>query len=360
MIQKIKNSNTFIKYRNWEYWPMWMVYLPVLPLILFYALRARRWFFFSNVNPVFKTGALMGASKYQILSEIPERFRPRTIMNKFNSDRVQNAFLDMEHANLQFPIIVKPDIGERGLLVELIRDKEELIKYLSANDIDIIIQEYIDLPNECGIFYIRKPSEQKGNIVSIGLKSFFKIVGDGRSTVKEIMESNPRYKLQIERLEKENSKLLKTIYPEGNEIQIEPIGNHSRGTTFIDGNHLIDDKINLLFDKLNDQMRDVHYGRFDIKYNTWEELLEGKNLKILELNGVASEPIHVYDASVPIKDKYKSFFNLWKTIFEISKIQKSRGIFPIRVNVAYRAYKEYKNYIKSINKNWRQTTQVTY
>ncbi|NNE26641.1 MAG: hypothetical protein HKN09_07340 [Saprospiraceae bacterium] len=355
MLNYLKNTNTFIRYRYWEYWPVWLAYLPVIPVILFYALVTRRLFFFSNVNPVFKTGALMGASKFKILSQIPDKYKPKTILNTKQPNRIEIALDDIRKAQIEFPLIVKPNIGERAVLVELIHDEDELEKYIRANDIDILIQEFISLPNECGIFYIRKPSESKGKVVSIGLKNFFKLKGDGKSTVRRLMELNPRYKLQIERFEDQgNYDVLNRVLALNEEFKVEPIGNHNRGTTFIDGNHLICKEVDALFDKINASMDQVYYGRFDVKYNTWEELKKGVNIRILEMNGVASEPIHIYDASVPLKDKYKSFYRLWHTIFQISRIQKSRGIHPIRSTAAIKAYREYKGYMKSLNANWRQ------
>ena len=353
MLKKVRNSNFVIKWTHWEYWPIWMAYLPVLPLILFYALRSRKFFFFSNVNPLFKTGALMGASKYQILSQIPQQFIPKTFfVSKHNND-LESVLFQIQKNKLEFPIIVKPDIGERGLLVALINNENELQSYLNANKIDLIVQEYINFENECGIFYVRKPSEKRGRIVSVGLKDFLRIKGDGKSTVKEIMLMNQRSKLQIPRMEQSQDPLLHKVLQLGETITLEPIGNHNRGTCFINGNHLISEKLDSLFNQINDEMEEVYYGRFDIKYNTWEKLLEGEDLKILEMNGVASEPIHVYDATVRIRDKYKSFYGLWRTIYEISNIQKQRGIQPIDIKTAFATFKEYKSYIKSINVNWK-------
>lgn len=354
MINYLKNSNLFIKISHWEYWPIWVVYLPILPIFFYYAFKSKRFFFFSNVNPSFKTGAFLGASKFQILNQVPDALKPITILSTNSSKRYEAALENLSKSKIEFPLIAKPDVGERGLLVELLKNKNELYNYLNANKhIDIILQEYVDLPNECGIFYIRNPLDKKGKVVSVGLKAFMIIKGDGKSTLRELMTANPRFKLQVMRFEKDKNEILDKILQEGEELNMEPIGNHSRGTTFLDGNHLICSELNTLFDHINGNMKDVYYGRFDVKYRNWESLLKGKDLKIIEMNGVASEPIHVYDETVPIKDKYSSFYKLWKTIFEISKIQKNRGIYPIKTTAAIKAIREYKNYIRSINLNWR-------
>jgi hypothetical protein len=38
-----------------------------------------------------------------------------------------------------------------------------------------------------------------------------------------------------------------------------------------------------------------YFGRLDVMYNTVEELEQGINFSIVELNGAASEPTHIYD-----------------------------------------------------------------
>ena len=358
MIERIKSSNIFIRWTQWEYWPMWLAYLPVLPIVLYYVMRTRRWFFFSNVNPLFKTGALMGASKYKILSQIPDHYKPVTLFVHRDKNDLTFVKSQIAQAGLQFPLIAKPDVGERGILVALLQNESELQSYLKANKIDVLIQEFIDLPNECGIFYIRKPSDETGQIVSVGLKDFLKLQGDGRSTVRQLMESNSRSKLQIERMEDEGAfDFLDKVLANGESVLLEPIGNHCRGTCFSDGNHLITGELNALFNSINMHMEEVYYGRFDIKYDTWEKLLKGEDIKILEMNGIASEPIHIYDSRVRIRDKYKSFYGLWRNIYEISLIQKTRGIQPISLPMAFQAFREYKNYIKSLNSNWKQSTK---
>lgn len=356
MLDRLKQTKAFIKWTNWEYWPTWLAYLPVLPVVLYYVFKTRRWFFFSNVNPLFKTGALMGASKYQILEQIPDAYKPITLYIGKNENSVQGVLELMREKNLEFPVIAKPDVGERGLLVALIESEQDLKRYLKANSMDILIQEYIDLPKECGIFYIRKPSEAKGKVVSVGLKDYMKLTGDGKSTVRELMENSPKFKLQVDRLlEEGRHDILTKVLGEEEFYQPEPIGNHCRGATFIDGTHLIEDRLNELFNEINQQMNEVYYGRFDVKYSSWENLLEGRDIKILEMNGIASEPIHIYDNRVRIRDKYKSFYELWKSIYEISDIQKSRGIHPISLWMAFQAFREYKNYMKSLNSNWKNT-----
>ena len=45
---------------------------------------------------------------------------------------------------------------------------------------------------EAGVFYVRKPGEPRGRIVSLTLKSFPKAIGDCRSTLRALIAADPR------------------------------------------------------------------------------------------------------------------------------------------------------------------------
>jgi hypothetical protein len=88
-----------------------------------------------------------------------------------------------------------------------------------------------------------------------------------------------------------------------------------------------------------------------VKYNNFEELLLGENLKIIEVNGIISEPTHIYD---PSKGSYftalKSIKNHWKLIYLIGVKNKklNKGNYT---NLSYliSVYFNYKKYLKKVN-----------
>ena len=338
---------------EWEFWPTWLANIPVGLFWLYFSIRARHLFFFSTVNHQFENGAMMGASKRNILQHIPPQYLPKTIFLKKDELVLKRILEEIKAQDLSFPLIAKPDIGERGLLVELIKSEKELTAYIQANKINFLIQEYITHPNEVGIFYYRNPSQLNGEIVSVALKDFLSVTGDGTNNIKALLEIHQMGRLQIDRLSKVDHTMLLNIPRKGEKILLEPIGNHCRGTRMLNGNHLIDDKLKSTFDQINSSMPDVYYGRFDIKYKSWERLLDGKDFKIIELNGVASEPMHVYDRSIAVVDKYRAFYHLWKKIYEISQVQRAKGIKPISFTEAIGYIRNYFKYIRSINLEWR-------
>ena len=345
---KIKNTTFYIKLTNWEYWPMYVANIPLLFIWLWFALKARKLFFFSAVNPVIETGGMWGESKYNILRRIPESHLPKTIFVNKGSDLIwiKNKLKEL---NLNYPIIAKPDIGERGTLVSKIKSEQDLIDYLNKNNVSFIIQEFISLPLELAVMHHKMPGEKNGCVTSICIKKTMKVVGDGVSTVKQLMKKSDRAKLQIERFGKQFPEILKTIPKPQQILELEPIGNHCRGTLFLNGNHHIDEKLTTVFNKVAAQMDNIYYGRFDMKCQSMEDLKNGKGFTVMEYNGIGAEPAHIYDPSYPFLKKYKDIYVHWKIIYEIYKIQKKKGVKAMSVKEAVTSFKKYSTYQKSLN-----------
>lgn len=314
-LKQIANS---IRWRNWEYWSsnkfywfMW-VWGPLL------ALRSRHPAFFTAANPGIYTGGFGFESKYETTMKIPAPYRPKTILVK-KEDNFDVILHKIEQANITFPLIAKPDLGFRGFLVKKIDSAKELQSYLQKYPIDFILQEFVWKDGEFGVLYYRFPNEKSGNITSVTLKEFLQVIGDGKSTVLELVEQNSRALLQVERLQETYSDFLSTIPKLDEHVPLGVIGNHSKGTRFISGNHLIDKELVETFDKIADQILGFNYGRFDIKCSNWENLKQGKDITILEINGTCAEPTHLYD---PEKSSYlkalRGIFWHWALIQKIA------------------------------------------
>ena len=150
------------KITNWEYWPSFMFYIPVIPYALLLAIKSRSFGFFSAVNPAIEGSGNGLESKFDTIQLIPKKYKPKTIFLEIGV-QLSTILLKLTSENIQYPLIIKPDIGFRGLLVKKINSENELAEYLNKyNSINLIIQEFIDLKKECGIFYHRIPGEKKG------------------------------------------------------------------------------------------------------------------------------------------------------------------------------------------------------
>ena len=345
------NKTTIEKYLNWEYWPSSMFYVPNLPYAFYLAIRAKHPAFFSAANPAIKSSGNGTESKFETIQLVPEKYRPKSVLVKPKTT-FEEVLSNLKYAEIDFPLIAKPDIGFRGLLVKKIDSKQELENYLINYPINIIIQEFLDYKNECGVFYHRKPNEKKGRISSVTLKKFIAVTGDGKSTLKELILTDKRAKLYIELFESIHKSNLDKI-PESNEtVRLTVIGNHSKGTQFINGSHLISKKLTETFDQLSHSIDGWYYGRVDIKYNNFEELENGIDYKVLEINGIIAEPTHIYDAeNYTYFNALREIRNHWKSLFFIS-VQNHKT-----KNVPYKGVKKFvnemlelRNYISSIKK----------
>jgi hypothetical protein len=181
------------------------------------------------------------------------------------------------------------------------------------------------------------------------VKEFLSVVGDGKSTVAQLMSEYPRANIQLERFQKQYPELMGYTPTLGEKIELEPIGNHSRGTTFLNGNSLISEKLTQVFDDISLQLEGIYYGRYDIKCESIALMEQGEGFKILEFNGVAGEPAHVYDPTYPIWKKYRDIYQCWKVIYEISQIKRQQGIRAMKLQEAWSKYGYYRRYMKTIN-----------
>ena len=345
-ISKLKNV------LNWEYWPSYIFYVPVFPYACYLAIKSRSFGFFSAVNPAIEGSGNGLESKFKTIALLPSKYKPKSIFIPKNKS-FNNILTEIRTAAIEFPLIIKPEIGFRGLLVKKINSKLELNEYLKKyNSINLIIQEFIDYKNECGIFYYRIPGEKNGEITSVTLKKYLTVLGDGKSTLLTLIKTNERAKKYLNLVLELNKEKQHEIPNNKEEVILNIIGNHSKGTEFLNGNHLINNELNCILDELNSEIKGWYYGRIDVKYNTFEELLEGKNLKILEINGVISEPTHIYDADNGSYLKaLKSIKKHWKIIYNIGvKNNTLNNIEFTNFKYLITVYFRYKKYLKEIKK----------
>lgn len=314
----------FHKLFHWEYWPFQIVYIPIYFLWAYYAIRSRSIFFFNACNPTIKNGGFMNESKMEIYDLIPQKYYPKTKLIKQKSN-ISDTLKILENSQIKFPFIAKPDIGLRGSAVKKISSIDDLKKYHSKANFDYLIQDLIPYENEIGIFYVRFPNENKGKITGIVSKEFLIVEGDGISTIEDLILKNHRYAMQLKSLKSEYGTELKTILAKEEKRNLVPYGNHARGAKFIDGSHLISEKLTEVINEMCLQIPEFYFGRMDLMYNSWEDLENGKNFSVVELNGAASEPTHIYDPKHSIFFAWKELARHISYMYQISIENHKRG-----------------------------------
>jgi hypothetical protein len=344
----LKNQVWYIKLTHFEYWPSWFFYIPVWLQHIWLAIKTKNLFFFLSTNPAID-GFILSDSKFKTLQLVPDAYRPKMLFVNAKTSSAE-VLESMQRASINFPIILKPDIGFRGLKVVKI-DNESMFKS-ALNDLRVnhIIQDYVADALEVGIFYYRYPNESKGHIPSITVKAFLEITGNGKHTFAELVEQKPRATLQKDKLAEKFTKTWDAIIPEGEVIMLEEIGNHNRGTKFINGTNLVDDALLKVFDDLSLSMKDFYFGRFDIKVASMKALKKGENYKILEVNGVGGEPTHIYDSNTSILKAWKDLCFTWRVAAKIAAINFEKGFEKPtyrKAKIKWKLYTSYKTKLYS-------------
>jgi len=340
-MNKLQIPLWLIKLTHFEYWTWWMFYVPLLPYWLFQAIRTRSLTFFTNADPCIDYGGFFGESKMEILRQIPKKYLPKTIFIEQQTD-LKTIVDKLIQEDLVYPIICKPDVGERGTQVEKLYSNYDLVKYLSEVQEDFIIQEFITYDIELGVLYYRYPDSFTGKVSSVTRKEFLSVSGDGKSNVEQLMQQNTRARFQIDSMRKRLGDMgMDEVIKTGEKRILEPIGNHCRGTKFLDNNFLLNSSLDEVFDKIALTIDGFHYGRFDIKVKSIEDLFEGKNIRIMELNGVSSEPGHIYDPKNTLWAAYRDLARHWKIIADISIQQQSKGIMPVPFSILWKVVKQH-------------------
>lgn len=313
-----------IRLRSWEYWPFGILQAPLFFQWLWYALRSGSFFYFSASNPGILTGGMMGESKAAVLNLIPEHLRPATCLVRRHATLAVVADA-MNTAGITYPCVFKPDIGERGWMVRIIRDESQANQYLKEVPCDFLIQAYVQLPLEFGVFFIRMPDEERGRVVSVTGKKMLAVTGDGRSTLGALVFQNDRALLQAERMYHALSHRWSHILPSGEVLTLNPIGNHCLGTCFLDACHVISPEMDEAFNRIAEGIAGFYFGRFDLRCASVEDLQAGR-VQIMELNGCGAEPSHIYQPGFPLTQAMRTLFRHMRDMFEISRKNHERGV----------------------------------
>lgn len=345
-----ERSPFFIRLLNWEYWPAKLTNLPVLGFWLYFAIKARHLFYFSAANPAIETGGVLGESKIDILHQIPAKYKPTTIFLPANSSFA--AVLQQINAtNLDFPLIIKPNVGERGRGVEKITSEDELAAYLSHADTALIIQAYIDFPEEYSVLHYRFPDENRGKITSLCHKVYLSVTGDGETSLRGLIKAYPRALLQLSALEERLGTQMEEVPGLGEKVLLMPIGNHARGTMFIDANAEIDQALTETFDHISRQLEGIYVCRYDLKCESLAALKRGEGFKILEINGVVGEPAHIYHPNYPVGRAYRDLFDHWRTIYEVGVRAHSQGVPYMSFKEGWGRLWDYVRYLKDFKQS---------
>ena len=304
------------KMTNWELWPFNLIYAPIGPLWIWYAAKARAFWWFTPANPTLTFAGFEGEGKREMYDLLPEGTFPTTIYvapaQSFDDVRKMVA-----ETGLVYPICVKPQVGLKGLLFRKVDNEEKLKIYHDHVPVDYLIQPLVEAPLEVSVFYYRFPDQQKGVISGFIQKEMMHVFGDGKHTLWELILQHPKAKHRMEEMRIKHETTLEKVLPAGEKYILTHAANLNRGATFTNLHQQIDEQLLSLFDPLSHRCS-WFYGRYDLKCNSIEELKQGRFV-ILEFNGAGAEPNHVYNAGFSWGKALREFAYHWRVLYEIGK-----------------------------------------
>ena len=321
-------AHSWRKWTHFEFWPAWFFYFPIYVYYALLSLKTRSFFTPFYANPEVLNGGLLGESKWDFLKHLDPQ-DPSTLKSILIP-----AGTKPEDIQMNYPFIIKPDVGQRGYGVRIIREFSELVSYMSEAPFDVIVQQLSPLKKEAGLFYIRRPQEKNGFIYSITDKDFPFVSGDGKTKLGDLILKDSRARIMsavyFERLREQ----LDYIPAPDEPIFLSECGNHCQGAIFRNGHFLKTTALEETIDKISQQIPHFYFGRYDIRYESEELLKQGKNFHIVEVNGAGAEATHIWDAKTKIGEAYSSLFDQWRILFSIGKTLKNQKDLKHKVRVA--------------------------
>ena len=242
-----------------------------------------------------------------------------------------------------FPLILKSDVGCVGKGVTKLNSTKDISAKAPLLLGDFILQKFTPFPYELGIFYTRLRGKPK--ITGINKKHFPSVVGNGKDSLQDLAKSHKRYTQHWNAFLQEHN--LSEVLLNGEEKCLSFIGSHTLGCKFTDDSHLLTPELEqAVFDLFNDQPG-FNFGRVDVKGKDEAAVLRGEFV-VIEINGVASLPTHMFDPKYKLFQAYRIFFQHSKLLAKIAREHRSQSMNLL----------SYRGVIQRIGENQRMLNEV--
>lgn len=317
---------TWRRVTRWEFWPMWAVYPPVVVYGLWLALKHRGLTVFTAANPgIGAGGGLVGESKSEILAALASagdkvaawvRVEGGEVGTRW---RVVQAFV-AEHG---WPVVLKPDVGERGTGVVIARDEAQARAALAGEPGVLIAQRYV--PGvEYGVFYVRRPGAERGEIFAVTDKRMITLMGDGRRTLEELILVDERAVCMGRFFLGKFAARLDEVPGDGERVVLTELGTHCRGALFLDGAELVTPALVTEIERVSRTFEGFYFGRYDVRSESEQAFRRGE-FSVIELNGLTSEATSIYDPKHSVWFGWRMLCRQWALAFEIGAENLARG-----------------------------------
>ncbi len=254
-------------------------------------------------------------------------FMPTTLVKHCWTLEQKKSFIIKFAEVHAYPVILKSDVGCVGKGISKISNLDDVKKTVPLLIGDYILQKFSPHTYECGIFYVRRNGVAR--ITGINKKHFPTVIGNGKDTIYSLAQSHKRYSHHW-------SSFLQYIHTErvpqeGEEVCLSFIGSHTLGCKFTDDTHLITPALEQSVYQVFADQPGFNFGRVDIKAES-EQALQAGEFVVIEVNGIASLPTHMFDPKFSLIQGYSIFFEHGKYLAEIAYEHRHRpmDLLPLR------------------------------
>lgn len=343
-----------------EFWPAWVMYFPVAIQWLVLSIRYRSLSLPLLANPAVFLSGMVGVSKSAVFDAAGMQARKWIldwISYELTDQPVDEQLARLEEligrSSFTYPLVAKPELGCRGIGVKLMQDSKQLLAFLEnfPPGSCIQLQRLSEWEPEAGIFYVRYPDKQRGEIFSLALKYTPYVVGDGERTLKELIAADPRAGELMSLYESRHRHHWDTVPEKGKPQRLIFAASHSRGAIFREASDYITDALSQTLDKIFADIPGVYYGRLDVKFRDMEALMRGEDFDIIEINGASSESINIWDRNTGFSAAVKTLLMQYSILFRLGYQNRKLGHKTPGLPALIRAWRKETKLLKSYPQN---------
>ncbi len=343
-----------------EFWPTWLMYLPVAVQWLALAVRYRSLTLPLIANPAIPLSGMVGVPKTAVFKQAGDSARcwilpwvEYQVTDRSPACQADEVKALLTARGLALPVVAKPNLGCRGAGVRLLQNETQLRCYLEnfPRKATIQFQQLAEWEAEAGVFYVRHPDSDSGEVTSLTLKYMPYVVGDGVSTLGELVAGDPRAGRLEHLYRARHAQLWDSVLAAGEPFRLVFSASHCRGAVFRDGSDYISEQLQDTLDGIFDDIPGFYYGRLDIKFKDHESLVKGENFVIIEINGASSESIHIWDRNTSLGDAVVTLLSQYRTLFSLGHANRRRGHRPPGLRALWDAWRHESGLVRQYPSN---------
>ena len=296
-----------------ERMPKWLICIPLTLQWLWLALRYQSLTLPTIANPAITAGGLVGEGKLEYFDGMGPVALAATAAFCAVSTHKRHSTAElrqiMQDAGVSFPVIAKPDPARET----------------------VVLQQYLPQEGEAGIFYIRDPQADTGRIIGLALRYFARVSGDGVHSIAQLMAADPRAQRSLQSAWHQPSYNPSHIPRPGEVVRLATIGSTRVGGLYRDGQAHITPQLSCAIDAIARDMPAFYFGRFDVRFDSLQDLAAGRGFSIMEINGAGSEAIQAWDPDTDMVTGFRMIFKKQRILFAVGNAMRRKGFKPLGV-----------------------------